>query len=74
MSDDAYDSLLALNCGSSSVKFALYTPGMERTASGLLEAIGHGQTPRLKLPGENARQFGELDQGHAILLAMSHGP
>ena len=68
MSDDAYDSLLALNCGSSSVKFALYTPGMERTASGLLEAIGHGQTPRLKLPGENARQFGELDQGHADLL------
>ncbi len=68
MSDIAYDSLLALNCGSSSVKFALYTPSMERTASGLLEAIGHGQTPRLKLPGEAARQFGEPDQGHADLL------
>lgn len=61
-------SLLALNCGSSSIKFALFTPGLERTLSGLIEAIGRGQTPRLRISGEEARQFGATDQGHADLL------
>jgi acetate kinase len=61
-------SLLALNCGSSSIKFALFTPGLERTLSGLIEAIGRGQTPRLRISGEEARPFGEADQGHADLL------
>lgn len=61
-------SLLALNCGSSSIKFALFTPGLERTLSGLIEAIGQGQTPRLRISGEAARLFGEPDQGHADLL------
>jgi acetate kinase len=61
-------SLLALNCGSSSIKFALFTPGLERTLSGLIEAIGRGQTPRLRVSGEKARQFGKTDQSHADLL------
>ncbi|MBU4528140.1 MAG: acetate/propionate family kinase [Hoeflea sp.] len=68
MPDGAYDSLLALNCGSSSIKFALFTPDMERTLSGLVEAIGHGQTPRLILAGAEAAPFGTQDQGHADLL------
>ena len=68
MRHGAQDSLLALNCGSSSIKFALFAPGMQRTASGLVEAIGHGQTPRLKMPGEPAVPFGKQGQGHADLL------
>ncbi|KGF68986.1 hypothetical protein LL06_13205 [Hoeflea sp. BAL378] len=68
MTESAYDSLLALNCGSSSIKFALFTPGIERTMSGLVEAIGHGQMPRLRLPGQDAVVFGTADQGHADLL------
>lgn len=68
MTDGSHDSLLALNCGSSSIKFALFTPEFMRTTSGLVEAIGHGQTPRLKISGENTRPFGEPDQSHADLL------
>tara|TARA_R110002020_G_scaffold27424_9_gene88373 strand:- start:6367 stop:7524 length:1158 start_codon:yes stop_codon:yes gene_type:complete len=68
MTESAYDSLLSLNCGSSSIKFALFTSGLERTLSGLVEAIGHGQTPRLRLPGQDTVDFGTADQGHADLL------
>tara|TARA_R110002020_G_scaffold192228_7_gene392373 strand:- start:13259 stop:14422 length:1164 start_codon:yes stop_codon:yes gene_type:complete len=68
MTDGAYDSLLALNCGSSSIKFALFTSGMVRTMFGLVEAIGHGQTPRLVLPDEAAVDFGTENQDHAALL------
>ncbi|MDZ7599878.1 MAG: acetate/propionate family kinase [Hoeflea sp.] len=68
MTDGAYDSLLALNCGSSSIKFALFTPGMERTLWGLVEAIGHGQMPRLVLPGRETVAFGTENDGHADLL------
>ncbi|MBC7284121.1 acetate/propionate family kinase [Hoeflea sp.] len=68
MTDAAYDSLLALNCGSSSIKFALFTPGMEKTLSGLVEAIGHGQTPRLVLLKREAVPFGTQNQGHADLM------
>jgi len=68
MTDGACDSLLALNCGSSSIKFALFTPEMQRTMSGLVEAIGHGQAPRLVLPGRETVPFGTRDQGHADLM------
>lgn len=68
MSPLAHGSLLALNCGSSSIKFALFTPEFERTFSGLIEAIGHGQTPRLKTSDGTAGQFGGPDQSHADLL------
>ena len=68
MTHRAYDSLLALNCGSSSIKFALFTPEMEKTLSGLVEAIGHGQSPRLVLPGRVTVPFGTQDQGHADLM------
>lgn len=61
-------NLLALNCGSSSIKFALFTPELERTLSGLIEAIGSGQTPQLKISGQEARQFGTAGQSHADLL------
>jgi len=68
MSTIAHDSLLALNCGSSSIKFALFTAKFERAFSGLIEAIGHGQTPRLKASDGTAQQFGEPDQVHEDLL------
>lgn len=68
MTDGPHDCLLALNCGSSSVKFALFTTEFERIFSGLVEAIGHGQTPRLKTSDGDARQFGAPDQGHADVL------
>ncbi|WP_394687910.1 acetate/propionate family kinase [Hoeflea sp.] len=68
MKIDDQPSLLALNCGSSSIKFALFTPGLERTLSGLIEAIGRGQTPRLRISGEETRPFGTTGQSHADLL------
>lgn len=68
MTKGDHTTLLALNCGSSSIKFALFTPGLERTLSGLVDAVGHGQTPRLKISGEDAVQFGDNSDGHAELL------
>lgn len=68
MTDSLHTSLLALNCGSSSIKFALFDADFQRTFSGLVEAIGHGQTPRLKTSDGAARQFGAPDQGHADVL------
>ncbi|MCY0096663.1 acetate/propionate family kinase [Hoeflea ulvae] len=68
MSDTAHHNLLALNCGSSSIKFALFDTKFVRSFSGLVEAIGHGQTPQLKTSDGEARQFGGSDQGHADVL------
>ncbi|PHR24168.1 MAG: acetate kinase [Hoeflea sp.] len=68
MSEAPQASLLALNCGSSSIKFALFTPDFERSFSGLVEAIGHGQTPRLKTSAGETGQFGGSDQTHADVL------
>lgn len=68
MSADGTPSLLALNCGSSSIKFALFTLGLEKTSHGLIEAIGGREAPRLKVAGEEARPFGEPGQGHGDLL------
>ncbi|MEQ8482683.1 MAG: acetate/propionate family kinase [Hoeflea sp.] len=68
MSADETPSLLALNCGSSSIKFALFTLGLAKTSHGLIEAIGGRETPRLKVAGEETRPFGERGQGHADLL------
>jgi len=41
-------ALLVLNCGSSSVKFALFDRALERLFDGQVENIGDGLTPRLK--------------------------
>ncbi len=68
MTESTHSSLLALNCGSSSIKFALFTPDFERSFSGLVEAIGHGQTPRLKTSTGETMEFGGPDQGHAEVL------
>jgi len=68
MTDTSQASLLALNCGSSSIKFALFTADFERSFSGLVEAIGHGQTPRLKTSTGEEKEFGGSDQGHADVL------
>ncbi|MGJ8571526.1 MAG: acetate/propionate family kinase [Hoeflea sp.] len=68
MTETSHASLLALNCGSSSIKFALFTPDFERIFSGLVEAIGHGQTPKLKSSTGDAIEFGASDQGHADVL------
>lgn len=68
MTENLHASLLALNCGSSSIKFALFTSGFERSFSGLVEAIGHGQTPRLKTSDGEARELDSADQGHADVL------
>lgn len=68
MNGSPHASLLALNCGSSSIKFALFTPEFERVFSGLVEAIGHGQTPRLKTSAGETTEFGGTGQGHADVL------
>lgn len=68
MTESPHTSLLALNCGSSSIKFALFTPDFERSFSGLVEAIGHGQTPRLKTSSGETGEFGGSDQTHADVL------
>lgn len=68
VTESPYTSLLALNCGSSSIKFALFTPDFERSFSGLVEAIGHGQSPKLKTSTGDAREFGGSDQTHADVL------
>ena len=61
-------SFLALNCGSSSIKFAVFTPDLERSFSGIVEAIGHGQTPRMKTSRGDKTEFGGADQDHASVL------
>ncbi|MCY0148437.1 acetate/propionate family kinase [Hoeflea sp. G2-23] len=61
-------TLMALNCGSSSIKFALFAPDRQRLFSGSVDAIGNGQTPRLRLDGNEAKQFGDTSEGHATLL------
>ncbi|SOE16452.1 acetate kinase [Hoeflea halophila] len=68
MSETPHTGLLALNCGSSSIKFALFTSDFERSFSGLVEAIGHGQTPRLKTSDGETMEFDSADQGHAEVL------
>jgi acetate kinase len=68
MTESTHSSLLALNCGSSSIKFAIFTPDFERSFSGLVEAIGHGQMPRLKTSTGDTMEFGGPDQGHAEVL------
>lgn len=68
MTDSPHGNLLALNCGSSSIKFAVFTHRFERSFSGLVEAIGHGQTPRLKTSTGDRMEFGGPDQGHAEVL------
>lgn len=68
MTESTHTSLLALNCGSSSIKFALFTPDFERIFSGLVEAIGHGQTPKLKTSAGDASEFGATGDGHADVL------
>jgi acetate kinase len=68
MTDSSGNNLLALNCGSSSIKFAVFTREFERSFSGLVEAIGHGQTPRLKTSTGEKKKFGDPDQGHAEVL------
>ncbi|MEM5493102.1 acetate/propionate family kinase [Hoeflea sp. AS16] len=68
MIDSPHNTLLALNCGSSSIKFALFTPDFQRSFSGLVEAIGHGQTPKLKTSAGDNMEFGGPDQDHASVL------
>ena len=68
MTDSSGKNLLALNCGSSSIKFAVFTQGFERSFSGLVEAIGHGQAPRLKTSDGEKMEFGDPDHGHAEVL------
>lgn len=68
MTDSSDKNLLALNCGSSSIKFAVFTHRLERSFSGLVESIGHGQTPRLKTSAGDRMEFGGPDQGHAEVL------
>ncbi|WP_066174810.1 acetate/propionate family kinase [Hoeflea olei] len=68
MSDSACPGLLALNCGSSSIKYAVFAPDMRRTLSGLVEAIGNGQAPRLVRPGERPVPFGAPEHTHKDLL------
>lgn len=68
MANTGNDSLLALNCGSSSIKFAVFSAQGVKGLKGLVEAIGHGQSPRLRLAGEPERPFGDRASRHADLL------
>jgi acetate kinase len=68
MPNTAHHNLLALNCGSSSIKFALFDTNFERSFSGLVESIGHGHIPQLKTSDGEARRFGSPDQVHADVL------
>jgi acetate kinase len=61
-------TFLALNCGSSSIKFAIFAADGARNLTGLVEAIGHGQVPKLKISGAQARRFGDQASSHSDLL------
>ena len=59
--------ILTLNCGSSSIKFALFGDNDAAGLRGQIEGIGDGLTARLLLPGEPDRPLPER-QGHAANL------
>jgi acetate kinase len=46
--------ILALNCGSSSVKFAVFDHDLKRVFSGQADGIGAGAAPLLRMPGRAA--------------------
>ena len=48
------DSVLALNCGSSSIRFALFDAALAPLLRGRAENVGGGLTPRLTVAGEPA--------------------
>lgn len=65
----ANDTVLAFNCGSSSIKFAAFTPALELSFRGEIEDIGAGLRPRLRLSDAGDRI--ELPPGlltHAELI------
>jgi acetate kinase len=61
-------TVLVLNCGSSSIKAALFGEGDRAVARALIERIGAG--PRLRIDGPTGREGSVADaDGHADLLA-----
>ena len=61
--------ILALNCGSSSVKFAIFDPGLARAFGGQVENIGAGQSPALRLEGNDRRHAPPAGENHAEIIA-----
>ena len=60
--------ILALNCGSSSVKFAVFDQSLARVFSGQVDGIGTGDAPQLRLPGKAANALPTGLGAHAELI------
>lgn len=61
--------ILALNCGSSSVKFASFDSALERQFGGQVENIGAGQKPVLRLSGADAPTNSPSGENHTDIIA-----
>ncbi|PZO79349.1 MAG: acetate kinase [Mesorhizobium amorphae] len=48
------ETVLALNCGSSSVKFGIFDTALRRVLSGDVEGLGAGLVPRMRIDGKEA--------------------
>ena len=62
------DTILALNCGSSSVKFAAFDDALECRFRGQVENIGSGLKPRLRLGGAAPETLDAALDDHASII------
>lgn len=58
-----------MNCGSSSIKFAVFSEDLQRQFTGLAEGIGTGGKPALRLDNGDAQPLAGLEPTHAAILA-----
>ncbi len=64
----AGDAILTLNCGSSSIKFALFDSAQAQKLRGQIEGIGEGRTARLQISGGQQKSLAEI-RSHAAAVA-----
>ena len=57
-----------MNCGSSSIKFAVFSGDLQRQFTGLAEGIGTGGKPALRLDGGSAQPLSDIEPTHAAIL------
>ncbi|PWV99985.1 acetate kinase [Hoeflea marina] len=57
-----------MNCGSSSIKFAVFGEDLQRRVTGLAEGIGTGGEPALRLDGGAAVPLSGVEPTHAAIL------
>jgi acetate kinase len=65
-------SILALNCGSSSVKFAVFNDRLERTASGLVEGLGGADATSTHQSAIHHILNDRIAREHGNLAAVGH--